>query len=146
MAKCIVCGLNDAPDDVACVFCYFSGRYFEMVLTSDERSNVLSRIRQLEEVEQAEVWHHSEGAFILTVKLRDGRYIIPGIRVPSELLEEGQQAVMPAIPPVGMPWGVAVSSDPMENPIKTTVMSDEVDDDGLVKTIEEISTLETLVN
>lgn len=141
MPECIVCGVNEAPEDKACVFCFFSGRYFEEVLSSEERSRLLTRIRELEQVKQAEVWHHGESMFNLTVALRDGRYIVPGL-----LLEAGgQRAVVPAIPPVGELWGVAVFSDPNLPPVQTSILPDEVDDDKLVSTIEQISTLEQLL-
>lgn len=142
MPECIVCGENSAPEDNACPFCFFSGRYFEQVLSSDERSQVLPRIRELEQVKQAEVWHHGESMFNLTVALRDGRFIVPGVLLE---LPGGQRAVVPAIPPVGDLWGVAVFSDPGNPPVQTSVLPDEVDDDKLVSTIEQISTLEQLL-
>lgn len=144
MAKCIVCGAIESPEDQACIFCFFSGRYFEQVLCSEERSYVLPRIRQLEQVKKAEVWHHGGSMFALTILLKDGRYITPGVFVQAP---NGQRAVMPAIPPVGDPWGVAVFSNPMEGEAtETSVLPEEFSDEKLVTTIEQLSEMERLVN
>lgn len=115
-----------------------TGKYFRSVLCSDERANVFGRIRKLEHVVSADVWHFGGGAFNFGIILDDGRQLTLG--TPAEML--GQQVVVPAIPPAGGSWAVMVVR-PVEGDKEwadmPTVLPELVDDEGLVKVIEELT-------
>lgn len=144
MELCTICEKNpcwtpgEDTDLDYCMACWFTGRYFESVLASEEREYLLVRIREIENVTSADVYHFGSGAFNLLISLADGRIIAPGM--PAEML--GNPIVVPMIPPAGTKWAVAVTrtdADRSQWGEQPTVMPDLVDDDELVKLIEEIS-------
>ena len=132
--ECEVCGGRQEGDGPCCFFCWWTGRYFDYVLCSDDRENLLTRIRNLEHVVRAEVWHQGNGGFILAIELDDGRIMFPGS--PGEV--GGNKVSFPAIPPMGTMWRVNVATIEKE---EVSTMPDDVDDNGLVKAVQEISEL-----
>lgn len=141
MEVCFVCGRKEAPGEEApCLFCFFSGRYFEQVLLSDERNNMLQKIRDIPQVLRAEVWHQGNGLFCLCIRLNDDRLILPGKLFEGQT-QDGEPAtgVMPCIPSVDDKWGVAVAPRGEDTANDLVFMSDEFSDDELVKTIEQMA-------
>lgn len=151
MDVCLVCNAREVSRaDRPCIFCFFTGRYFEQVLLSEERSWLLERIRQVEQVERAEVWHQGHGAFSLCVALKDGRLVFPGVKVQivtfsSDDGPDDGQAVMPAIPPVDGLWGIAVANeDDEDEPV--VFMDGEFTDDGLVDAISQMASFNQMLD
>lgn len=139
MALCTICekaevySQNETTDH--CVLCFMTGRYFEKVLESDERSNLLTRIREIPNVRLADVWHGFQAMFTFGMLLADGRMVVCGTIM--------DDIVVPAIPPVGMPWGVQIVR-PIEGDNEwagatPTTMPGEYDDEQLVELIQEIA-------
>lgn len=157
MYECDICGLEEATQEGgACFFCFYTGRYFEKVLLSDERSNMLEKIRALEHVVRAEIWHQRDGEFVLAIGLEDGRTLFPGVAIGVTtvvMTEEGsgepmqERVVHPAIPPLGMPWGIAVMPKEAESYEDVIVMHESFStDDELVEAIKQVSTLNALLD
>lgn len=138
--ECEICGLGEAVNNSgACMFCFLSGRYFDKVLQSDERSNMLTRIRETPSVVRAEVFHMVEGMFTVYVQAKDGRVMVLGGSLP---LPTGDgYAVMVAIPPVGAKWAVAVTSDKDAN-----VLPDEFTDEGVVEAIAQMVEFDSMID
>lgn len=138
---CSVCLKNEVAEGEDsidyCLDCHFSGRRFEMFLLSEERSNVLGRIRAIDQVSTAAVWHVGNGLFNLGIMLKDGRAIIPGVGITVQ----GQVLVQAAVPPLGVPWGISVIAPSLTDPMlqEQIALQETFDDDELVTTIEELS-------
>lgn len=145
MDVCIVCGIRTVSEaDKPCIFCYFKGEYFEQVLLSDERSNVLGRIRGIRQVERADVWHQGHGAFALCIALSDGRLILPGVRVEAQTPEGEFTAVLPAIPPLDQPWGIAVANQ-QDTSEDIVFMDGAYTDDELVEAIGQVASFNEMM-
>lgn len=138
---CAVCRTNkviDNSEDVDyCLDCHFSGKRFEMFLLSEERSNVLGRIRGIEQVSTASVWHIGDGLFNLGIIFKDGRVVVPGVG----LRVQGQVIVQPAVPPLDTPWGIAVITPKLDDPDQPEqiALQETFDDDELVETVAELA-------
>jgi hypothetical protein len=144
------CGRTVQGEDRPCIFCYFTGRYFTDVLMSQERSAMLTRIREIPEVERAEVWHQGNGSFSLCVALSDGRMIFPGVRMAGYTIKEGEEpemvvGVIPMIPPVDGLWGIAVArQEDVESDI--TFMEGEFTDAQVVETIAQMASFNAMLD
>jgi len=136
--KCSICGVVEVfstdPDRDYCLTCWMSGDYFDQMLCSDERSNMLQRIRQLPNVVTARVFHAGDSAFQLAIVLTDGRMVMPGLGGNIN----GQQLVMPFVPPADQGWGVLVRR-PVEADNEwaatTSPLPEKYDDDELVELV-----------
>lgn len=134
---CPICLTNQLPSDEkeidCCLDCSMTGRNFEFYLTNPVRHNLLSRIRELEQVASANVWPLGSGVFTLGIMLRDGRLVMAG----SGFKQDGIRALHPAIPKLDMEWGAIVGQSQSSNEGSET-LPDLYDDDGLVEAIEEL--------
>jgi hypothetical protein len=126
--KCPICEeLELQPDEMACINCRMTGRDLEFYLLHEARSCVLTRIRALTNVETAKLWPMSMNAFMLMVITSDERLVACCAETPL--------GPLPAIPPLGMPWVIAVGSL-SEALGGQSVQEGGLDDDGLVGVIQ----------
>lgn len=139
--KCPVCGVHDIrtidPDVTSCVNCQRTGRNFEFFLTQPVRSNMLGRIRDLDNVLTADLWPSNPGCWQLGIFLTDGRLAITGTAVQAS---EDVVIAAPAIPPLGEKWMFGVRT-PKEGAIdewsegEAELVEGMFDDDELVERI-----------
>lgn len=133
-----MCGLVEVystdPDRDYCLPCFMTGAYFEKELSSESRSFMLERIRQMPHVLQARVFHAGDGGFQLAICLSDGRLVTPG----SSMYMNGQKLVVPFVPAADRDWGVLVKT-PVEadNEWSGTAVPypDDYDDEQLVELV-----------
>jgi hypothetical protein len=122
------------PDRNYCLPCFMTGSYFEKVLSSEDRSFMLERIRVMPHVLSARVFHAGEGAFQLAISLADGRMVTPGMAVQMNK----QRLVVPFVPDADTGWGVIVQR-PVEAENEwselTIPFPDKYDDDELVELV-----------
>lgn len=142
--KCPVCQVHDIrsidPDVTACVDCVRTGRQMEFFLTQPVRSNVLGRIRLLDNVMTANLWPSQPGCFHLGIFLTDGRLVLTGGAIEAA---PDTYIAAPVIPPLGQKWMFGVRT-PQEGAIDEWEAGDAElaegvwDDDELVVQIAEL--------
>lgn len=137
---CKICEMNEIknPDQDVCFICHLSGREFESYLLSDLRSNLLSRINNIEGVTTAAVLHLGQSMFQLGIMLDSGTLLIPGWGMEIE----DNVVVQPGIPTVDGKW-VIVKTNPLETPEgwvdQVDVQEELLDDEELIERVEELA-------
>jgi hypothetical protein len=124
------------PERDFCFSCFMSGDYFDKVLSSEERGNMLGQIREISHVASARVFHAGDGAFQLVINLKDGRVVMPGAAAKFA----GQKMVVPFVVGAGSGWGVMVRA-----PVETdgdwfgdgVALPDVYDDEELVQFVQD---------
>lgn len=115
--NCPICEKNEIGDEeTSCFDCVMTGRYMEFCLTEPVRKNVLTRIRELSDVNSANLWPTMPGAFVIGI-MKGEKTLIAGskIGVLEGEIEDAEVKVSvfaPAIPPMGEPWLVVSHETP----------------------------------
>lgn len=160
---CSVCsytmGETEAEDNEleCCWACFHSGRYFEKLLSSDERKRIIPRLRDIKGIVSVQVIHLGLGQCALTIKTKDGKLIIPGEKLTQEAnigpIQGQVQGVAPMIMPSDEKWGISIMPRgwcgfvgvlDREDP-QLVLAEGEYDDDELVAHISQMMELNALM-